>query len=102
MSDGDVMARPRPPPLAKERARILDVRDVVGVAQAALRAVLLGRISAAGLDGLGFLSPVRGHGVDAHRHSPRRRRSRTPVVVVVVSDAAKMGAVIFVVDGWQA
>ena len=44
--------------VAEERASVFDVRDIVRVAQAAVAAQLLGRVSAARLDRPGFLPPV--------------------------------------------
>ena len=58
--------------VAQERARILDVRDVVRVAQAALGAVLLGGVGAAGLDGLRLLAPIRRDRAGARAIARRR------------------------------
>lgn len=44
--------------IAKEGARVFDVRDVVRVAQAAMAAKLFGWVGAARLDWPGFLPPV--------------------------------------------
>ncbi len=44
--------------VAKERASVLDVRDIVRVAQAAMAAELFGRVCATRLDRPGFLPPV--------------------------------------------
>jgi len=44
--------------VAKERASVFDVRDIVRVAQAAVAAELFGRVRAARLDRPGLLPPV--------------------------------------------
>ena len=82
--------------VAQEGASVLDVRDVVGVAQAALGAVLLGGVVAARRDRLGLFAPVlrdRGAG-DGRAHSsapaagaPRRTELRE--LTVEVCDAER-------------
>lgn len=42
----------------EEGAGVVDVGDVVGVAEAAAAALVLGRVDASGRDGLGSLAPV--------------------------------------------
>ena len=56
-------------PVPEERARVLDVRDVVRVAQTALRAVLLRGVRAPGLDRARLLPPIRRDRANGNREA---------------------------------
>ncbi len=89
------------PTFAQEGARVLDVRHVVRVAQAAGAAVLLRWVAAARLDGLRALTPVGGErlrraAVGAAGAGARRRRCGNAVAAADGQGAA--GAAVAV--GW--